>query len=45
MYTERPDSDYPDYDPLYGEDPYDYSDEYWEYGDIYHQYIEKKGDY
>lgn len=30
MNMERPDSSYPDYDPLYGEDPYDYSEEYWE---------------
>lgn len=36
-YPERPDTDYPDYDPLYGEDPDDYSDEYWE--DLINTYI------
>lgn len=29
-YPERPDTDYPAYDDLYGEDPYDYSEDYWE---------------
>lgn len=41
-YPERPDTDYPDYDDLYGEDPDDYSDDYWE--DLINTYI-TEGDY
>ena len=44
MNRERPDSSYPDYDPLYGEDPYDYSEEYWE--DIRNiRFESEEGDY
>lgn len=39
-YPERPDTDYPDYDPLYGEDPDDYSEEYW--GDLINAYDSKE---
>lgn len=36
---ERPDSDYPGYDGFYGEDPFDYSSDYWD-DEIVNRYID-----